>query len=286
MSDEPQEGVSRVLVVDESKLTRRLIGKVLAEHQPTPQVVHCSTAAEALAATREQSPDLVITALRLPDGDGASLAEQLRETGDHFFPVIAVSGDVTRRLHTDGQLTGVTDYFDKREGFGALRTFVDGYLVDSDQITGTVLLVEDSKVVAVATRRMLTARGIEVRHVLSVTDALAALGIQPREGIEQAERIDAIISDNYLENNETGGQLLERLRKVEGIDPAVLPVIVVTGDDNLEHRAELLRAGANDLVGKPIEAERMIAKLRYQLRIAHHHRKLAEEKQAIDETTT
>jgi CheY-like chemotaxis protein len=284
MSEEQSQGVSRVLIVEESKLTCRMIGKLLADHDPAPLVTYCTTGAEALNEVRQQSPDLVITALRLPDMDGGTLAGKLHEAGSHYFPVVAVSGDVTRRLHTDGQLTGVTDYFDKREGFGALKTFVDGYIAPSDQITGTVLLVEDSKVVAVATRRMLTARGIEVRHVLSVTDALAALGIQEKEGIEVAERIDAIISDNYLENNETGGQLLERLRDGEGIAPAALPVIVVTGDDNLEHRAELLRAGANDLIGKPIDAERMIAKLRYQLRIAHHHRHLAENSAGVDGT--
>ena len=52
-----------------------------------------------------------------------------------------------------------------------------------------------------------------------------------------------------------------------------LPVLIMTGDDNPLNQAKLLRAGANDLVQKPIEERLLITKLLFQMRVARHVRK-------------
>jgi DNA-binding response OmpR family regulator len=51
----------------------------------------------------------------------------------------------------------------------------------------------------------------------------------------------------------------------------------MTGDDNPKNQAALLRAGANDLVHKPIEERLLITKLVFQLRVS---RKLRERESA------
>ena len=47
-----------------------------------------------------------------------------------------------------------------------------------------------------------------------------------------------------------------------------LPVLVMTGDANRRNQSDLLRAGANDLVQKPIEERLLITKVLFQLRLA------------------
>ena len=42
----------------------------------------------------------------------------------------------------------------------------------------------------------------------------------------------------------------------------------MTGDANRDNQSELLRAGANDLVLKPIEERLLVTKLLFQLRVA------------------
>ena len=59
-----------------------------------------------------------------------------------------------------------------------------------------------------------------------------------------------------------------------------LPVIVMTGDDNPENQAALLRAGANDLVEKPIEERLLVTKLLFQLRVARNLRARADRETA------
>jgi len=59
---------------------------------------------------------------------------------------------------------------------------------------------------------------------------------------------------------------------VFGYGKGRLPVLVMTGDENPANQTALIRAGANDLVEKPVEEKLLITKLLFQLRVARHLR--------------
>jgi DNA-binding NtrC family response regulator len=63
----------RVMVVDGSKLVRRMIEGLLAKDLPGATVISCGSGEEAKAALASGVIDLVTTALRLPDMDGVDL---------------------------------------------------------------------------------------------------------------------------------------------------------------------------------------------------------------------
>lgn len=256
----------RVMVVDGSKVVRRLIEQVLKAELPGVDVVACESGADAQAALQSGVIDLVTTALRLPDMDGLQLARFVREHAPQaFIPIIVVSGDVNERLVERSFSDDVTDYFDKSLGFAALGAFIRGYVRPETESGGEVLYVEDSKVVAVATRRMLEKHGLKVTHVVSVEDALALL-----EGYVAAGQVpgtDIVLTDVYLKGGMTGHDLLEQVRGRFGYGKAQLPILVMTGDDNPANQSALLRAGANDLVEKPIEERLLVTKLLFQLRV-------------------
>lgn len=257
---------ARIVVVDGSRLVRRLIRDILDKELDDPEIIACETGEEALGAVADQHTDLVTTALRLPDMDGMALSSKLREqASQHYFPVIVVSGDVTERLHREGRIAEVTDYFDKSHGFEALGAFIRGYVNPDESVTGRVLFVEDSRVVTLAAERMLTRQGLEVEHVKSVEEALDHLGDADRAG----RATDVVLSDVYLKGGMTGHDLLRKLRQEWQVDRLALPVLVITGDTDPKHHAELLRLGANDLVEKPIEESLLVTKIRFQLQLRH-----------------
>lgn len=260
----------RVLVVDGSRVVRRLITQVLSAEVPDVEVIGCATGAEAERALQEGVVDFVTIALRLPDMDGLELARYVREYGDQtFVPVVVVSGDVDERLRNRTLGDDVTDYFDKSLGFSALAAFIRGYVKPTDTASGEVLYVEDSRVVALATRRMLEKYGLTVSHVISVEDALAEIDRAIAEG---GDGPDVILTDVTLKGDLTGSDLLRHVREVCGFGKGRLPVLVMTGDDNPEKQAALIRAGANDLVEKPVEERLLITKLLFQLRVSRHLR--------------
>lgn len=260
----------RVLVVDGSKMVRQMISRVLKAELPGVEVVGCGDGAEAQRVLGEGLFDFVTVALRLPDMDGLELARFVRESAAQaYVPIVVVSGDVDDRLHKRTLGEDVTDYFDKGLGFTALAEFIRGYVSPADTASGEVLYVEDSRVVALATRRMLEKHGLTVHHVISVEDALAMLETAKVRGEVGA---DVVLTDVSLKGELTGGDLVECVRQFFGYGKGRLPILVMTGDDNPANQTALIRAGANDLVEKPVDEKLLITKLLFQLRVSRHLR--------------
>jgi CheY-like chemotaxis protein len=264
----------RVLVVDGSKLVRRLIEGVLKAELPGCVVISCETGEAAKRELENGVVDLVSTALSLPDMDGVELAHHVREFSPQaYIPIVVVSGDVQERLVARSLTHDVTDYFDKSLGFEALGEFIRGYVHPAEIANGDVLYVEDSRVVALATTRMMEKFGLAVTHVPSVEAAIELLEAAKNE--DRAPGPDLVLTDVNLKGELSGGDLLELIRGGFGYSKGELPVLVMTGDDNPKNQTALLRAGANDLVHKPIEERLLITKLVFQLRVARKVRERA-----------
>ena len=257
----------RVMVADGSKLVRKLIADVLARELPGVQVVGCASIAEARNALDAGAVDLVTTALSLPDGDGLELARSVREAaGQAYVPVIVVSGDAQQHLVERRFTEFVTDYFDKSLGHDALAAFIRGYVQPEPIVGATVLYIEDSRVVAEATRRMLERQQLNVIHVLTAEEAFSLLTAESLGRL--TDRIDLVLTDVTLKGELSGRDVVERIRVDFGYGKRRLPVLVMTGDSNPHNQSELLRAGANDLVQKPIEERLLVTKVLFQLRLA------------------
>lgn len=257
----------RVMVVDGSKLVRKLIADVLQRELPAVEVVGCASIAEARAALDAGPVSLVTTSLTLSDGDGLDLARIVRDAaGQAYVPVIVVSGDAQQHLEQRRFTEYVTDYFDKALGHEALATFIRGY-VQPETIPGaTILYVEDSRVVAEATKRMLERQGLNVLHVLTAEDAFALLTAESLG--RNSHRIDLVLTDVTLKGELSGRDVVQRVRVDFGYGKRRLPVLVMTGDGNPHNQSGLLQAGANDLVQKPIEERLLITKVLFQLRLS------------------
>ena len=257
----------RVMVADGSRLVRKLIADVLERELPGVQVIGCSSIAEARAALEQGPVDLVTTALSLADGDGLELARSVREAaGQAYVPVIVVSGDAQQHLVERRFTEYVTDYFDKSLGHDALAEFIRGYVQPQSIPGATVLYIEDSRVVAEATRRMLERQQLKVIHVITAEEAFALLTAESLGRL--TDQIDVVLTDVTLKGELSGRDVVERIRVDFGYGKRRLPVLVMTGDSNPHNQSELLRAGANDLVQKPIEERLLVTKVLFQLRLA------------------
>lgn len=257
----------RLLVVDGSKLVRKLIGDVLVKALPNATVVGCDSVQSARQRLAEDSIDLVTTSLALPDGDGLAIAEAVRESaGQAYVPVIVVSGEAQARLEARTLGDEVTDWFDKSLGMGALATFIRGYVHPQPVPGARVLYVEDSRVVAMATKRMLEAHALVVTHVASAEDAIEWLDTHLLGDAGPA--CDLVLTDMHLNGALTGQDVLDAVRGRLGFGKRRMPVLVMTGDENPKNQRGLLQAGANDLVLKPIEERLLITKVLFQLRLA------------------
>jgi len=262
-----QDDAPRVMVVDGSRLVRKLIADVLRRDLPGVQMVGCASIEEARQALQEGPVNLVTTSLSLSDGDGLGLARMVREAaGQAYVPVIVVSGEAQAHLEQRRFTDDVTDYFDKSLGHDALATFIRGYVQPATIPGATVLYVEDSRVVAEATKRMLERQQLKVVHVMTAEEAFALLTAESLGRTQH--RIDLVLTDVTLKGELSGRDVVERVRVDFGYGKRRLPVLVMTGDGNPRNQTVLLQAGANDLVLKPIEERLLVTKVLFQLRLA------------------
>ncbi|MEJ1097593.1 MULTISPECIES: response regulator [unclassified Pseudoxanthomonas] len=257
----------RVMVVDGSKLVRKMIADMLQREVPGVEVIGCSSIAEARKALASGEVHLVTTALALRDGDGLEIARSVRESaGQAYVPVIVVSGDAQQHLEERRFTEFVTDYFDKSLGHEALATFIRGYVQPEPIVGATILYVEDSRVVAETTKRMLERQSLKIVHVLKAEDAFALLTAESL-GLS-THRFDLVLTDVTLKGELSGRDVVQRIRVDFAYGKRRLPILVMTGDGNRDNQSELLQAGANDLVLKPIEERLLVTKVLFQLRLA------------------
>ena len=86
--------MARILVVDDDEPTRRLLDLILLE-SGDHDVGHAASALEAVAAVEAGVPDLLILDMRLPDMDGVTLFQRMREAG-YLGPVLALTASSAR----------------------------------------------------------------------------------------------------------------------------------------------------------------------------------------------
>lgn len=256
-----------LVIVDGSKMVRRVLLGMMAKTLPDAVITECETGEQAKAVLLSQPVHLLVTALVLSDMDGDELARFAREhSTQSYFPIIVVSGDVQQRLENRSLSAHVTDYFDKTWGMESLASFIKGYLAPDEEVSGEVLYIEDSKVVAAATSRMMKKHGLGVQHVVSVEEAMSLIDADP-------ERLpDIVLSDVYLKGDLTGMDLLRLIRQDRRIGKQRLPVVVMTGDADPRNQSQLIQLGANDLVQKPVEERLLVTKLLFQLRMGRRNR--------------
>lgn len=253
--------IANVLIVDASKLARALTKKTVIKLKSQSQIFLAGSVKEAIEILENNSIDLLITALVLPDGDGVDVCKYVRNNL-HYIPVLVISGDVDKRVQDRMMDADVTDYLDKSQGQSGLEFFIKGMIAPDDDLKGKVLYIEDSRVVAHATKKVLKNHGLEVDHVLTITDAIVLLG-KDKKAID---KYDVILSDYYLKGNETAQSLIEFIRDEQQINKIELPLVVMTGDENEKNQKQILKSGANDLVLKPFDNDVLIKKVQFQIR--------------------
>ena len=117
------------------------------------------------------------------------------------------------------------------------------------------LIVDDDPLNRMIVTNLLTKNGFRV--------AEAADGFEALERLREPESCALIVLD--LEMPRMGG--LELLGKLKAsVATAGIPVVVLTGSEDMESEARLIDLGADDYLEKPVNPARFLARIRAMLR--------------------
>ena len=95
----------KVLIVDDSKLARMSVVKILASHYPDWPRCEAGSADEAIQSTRNDAPDIALLDFNMPIQNGLDLAVELRKLKPSM-PIAVISAnhqeEVVHRAQTLG----------------------------------------------------------------------------------------------------------------------------------------------------------------------------------------
>jgi len=204
------------------------------------KVVIATTAARALAYTKEFAPAAITLDLCLPDYDGWTVLDRLKhDPSSRHIPVHVISveeeGRRAARLGAIAYLQKPATKESLQEALGRLRSFVD-------QPMRKLLIVEDDD----AQRR-------SIIELIGNSDVKTTAVSSGREAIEaiRAETFDCMVLDLRLPDM-TGFELLEQLKTERGGDQ--LRIVVYTGKQLSPKEETELRRMAEAIVIKDVRS--------------------------------
>ena len=116
--------MSTVLIVDDSKLARIVVGKAVAAIQPEWSRLEAANAQEAEAAVARGGVDLMIVDYNMPDCNGLELAERMRSRFADM-PIALATANVQDEIMARARAINVT-FVPKPITEDGLRGFLSG----------------------------------------------------------------------------------------------------------------------------------------------------------------
>lgn len=266
-------------MIDGSRVSRTVISKILMSEIAAErmEITAVGSAREALELLGAKKFDLITCSILLPDMYGIELCKAIRKSGAHrFTPFIVVTAEPHARLMREGFSAGVTDYYDKTQGFKDFVRFIRAFAERNAGLVGKVLYLEDNYTEAKITTAIMEHHGLEVVRAVSAEEALGIID----------ESFDLIIADFFLEGDMSGGDFLHNIRCGLRYSREELPVLVVTGEEDRNMQAEIFHAGGNDFVTKPIMEEILISRIRSLLLIKQQFHQLKKQSEELQRLAT
>ena len=269
---------ARVLVVDDQPLNVKVLeAKLSSEYY---EVISATDGAGALAAMREEKPDIVLLDIMMPGMDGFEVCRQMKaDPSLVHIPVIVITALSEARDRVRGLEAGADDFLTKPINenalFARLRSLLRIKLsldelrlrdqtsqqlglteagdAAANESKARILLIEDLPGDAKLVREVLS-REHEVVHLTDTETALRTASIEP---------FDLIIISVELKDSD-GLRLCSQLRSRDVTRN--LPLLVLIAENATTKLAKALDLGVSDYLYKPIDSNELIARTRNQVR--------------------
>ena len=215
--------MSRVLVVDDEPQIRRALRTSLEAHGY--EVVTVGTGEEGVVGAAEQSPDLVLLDLGLPDLDGTEVIKRVRAFSE--VPVIVLSVRESQSEKVASLDAGADDYVTKPFGMEELLARARAAMrrKQTDEPASPVLRFAALEVDLA--KRLVTLDGVQIRLTPTEYGLLEALVTNPGKLLTHQWLLRKVWGQGYGTETTYLRTYVRTLRKKLG-DDAQAPALIVT----------------------------------------------------------
>ena len=257
----------RILVVEDSKFFSTVVKKDLVSHGH--EVLQAFTLAEAIEYIENEEFDFIILDLILPDGEGDEIIDSLPKTLRSKVIVLTGDEDLQRRDYIFQ--SGVLDYFSKTSSFSMIMEDIRELMcVVQHNSLLNILLIDDSSFM----RR--TLNNIIVPKRFNIYEAQdAAKGFEVLKNTE----IHLILLDYEMPGMD-GAEMLEQIKKNQKY--MNIPIIMLSGTQNNDVVARVLKHGASDFIKKPFVTEELLLKVDLHIRAYINHKRIKQKELELE----
>jgi len=242
----------KLLCIDPLPDSRALISRLAAERNVT--VRFCANEEEVIASLGEE-----VAYAMLIVGDGPSQVNGTRVVQNAklsasvaLLPVAFLLTERDLSLANEALRAGATEVFCRTDVVG-IGKFIDECMQPDRGafLAGRVLVVEDSPSQAAYVEGLCRALGLSVDHSVSA-----------EQGIERVQQTyyQLAIIDVVLVGMQSGLALVRHIRQLPS-SRSRMPILVMSGFDDVARRIEALRSGADDYLNKPFIDEEFVWRL-------------------------
>ncbi len=265
----------RVLVADYNETNRTIVENMLsAWGMRVTLAVDGRQALNTLMSEQSGEFDLALIDMQMPNMDGISLAQALRQSGRHpdlkliLLSSVSTPDDVRR-----AQDAGFQRFVAKPVRKSELRQAILGVTPlrldrasDLPELRRTILVVEDNPVNQEVISHMLRRLGCQIQVASSAQEGLRALC---------EKRFDLILMDIQMPGMD-GVEALNLFRRGANgrfafVNPASTPVIAVTANALDGDEERFLNLGFDDYLSKPFRQSQLLAVLNKRLKSVPPH---------------
>jgi len=240
----------KALIVESTGYYRGLLESILSDIGMACDSY--ATGLEALESDKNSEYAIILVSRYLDDTSGELFLHRYREEHplDDALTIMLTSDNVSE-IMTEANKAGFKIVFDKKD-INSIQTFLTSVVNNRTlHLNGHILYIEDQASVATVTVALFESYHAKVDHVTGLSEA--------REKFRESH-YDLVITDYYLENNETGDDIIQFIRSFSDRDKVYTPILVVSGESDPAKRTSFLRHGANDFIIKPFDKDELIVR--------------------------
>lgn len=273
---------ARVLVVDDILPNVKLLeAKLAGEYY---DVLTATSGKEALEKVSNDSPDIVLLDINMPEMDGFEVCERIKSNPAHaHIPVVMVTALTEAADRIRGLEAGADDFLSKPLDDTALMARVRSLVrlkmtIDEWKIrenTANQLGVTDGPVATAMAEPVEQARILVVEDQsydaekftqgLKVDDDIVIIvenGAEAMEKVAEADYDLLAVSLNLAD--EDGLRLCSHFRSSERTRS--VPILMIATGEDMHHIARGLEMGAHDYICRPVDVNELLARVRTQIR--------------------
>lgn len=240
-----------VLIVDPSSSYREVVKQILLGEDV--EAIECVNGTEALAYLEKNKPDAISIAHELGDMESFAFLRKIKENSNlDNIPSFLLTSNTTQEFKRKAYDAGFTEVFIKSDFATLKRALRSLVLYATTNISARVLYIEDAQSTADYTTYIMKSAGWEVVHVKSGEEAAELLD-------DKHNRFDLVVTDLVLEGRISGIGLINLIRQGNE-DIRNIPILAVSGWNDLLRQFYVLKHGAGDFIAKPFHETDFLAR--------------------------